>query len=222
MKIRVLVADDQHLVRSGIATMIRLQPDMELVGEAEDGRVAVRMARDLAPDVVLMDVTMPGLNGIDATRELSAGAGPDGDGTPKVIALSGHSDRRFVADVLKAGASGYVVKDAAFEDLVRAIRTVVARQVYLSPQVAGAVVEDHRRWVPAGASPRFATLTPRERQVLQLMAEGKSTKAIAAALYVGKKTVDTHRANIMAKLHVDNVADLVKYAIREGLTSVGE
>lgn len=220
MKIRVLVADDQHLVRSGIATMIRLQPDMALVGEAEDGRVAVRLVRELAPDVVLMDVTMPGLNGIDATREISSDAGA---GTsPKVIALSGHSDRRFVADILKAGASGYVVKDAAFEDLLRAIRTVAANQVYLSPQVAGAVVEDHRRWVPGSASPRFATLTARERQVLQLMAEGKSTKAIAAALYVGKKTVDTHRANIMAKLNVDNVADLVKYAIREGLTTIGD
>ena len=222
MKIRVLVADDQHLVRSGIATMIRLQPDIALVGEAEDGRAAVRLARELSPDVVLMDVTMPGLNGIDATREISADAGAEGGRGPKVIALSGHSDRRFVADILKAGASGYVVKDAAFEDLLRAIRTVAADQVYLSPQVAGAVVEDHRRWVPDSASPRFATLTPRERQVLQLMAEGKSTKAIAAALYVGKKTVDTHRANIMAKLNVDNVADLVKYAIREGLTTIGD
>ena len=220
MKIRVLVADDQHLVRSGIATMIRLQPDMALVGEAEDGRVAAELARKLSPDVVLMDVTMPGLNGIDATRAIRAEAADPHP--PKVIALSSHSDRRFVADVLKAGASGYVVKDAAFEDLVRAIRTVAAGQVYLSPQVAGCVVDDHRRWVPGSGSPEFAALTPRERQVLQLMAEGKSTKAIATTLYVGKKTVDTHRANIMAKLKVDNVADLVKYAIREGLTSVDD
>lgn len=220
MKIRVLVADDQHLVRSGIATMIRLQPDMALVGEAEDGRVAAEMARKLSPDVVLMDVTMPGLNGIDATRAITSEAADPRP--PKVIALSSHSDRRFVADVLKAGASGYVVKDAAFEDLVRAIRTVAAGQVYLSPQVAGGVVDDHRRWVPESGSPEFAALTPRERQVLQLMAEGKSTKVIATTLYVGKKTVDTHRANIMAKLKVDNVADLVKYAIREGLTSVGD
>jgi DNA-binding NarL/FixJ family response regulator len=218
MKIRVLIADDQHLVRTGIATMIRLQPDMEVVGEAENGRVAIREAARLSPHVVLMDVTMPDLNGIDATREITSGS-PTG---PKVIALSSHSDRRFVADVLKAGASGYVVKDAAFEDLVCAIRTVAANQVYLSPQVAGGVVEDHRRWVPDAASPQFAALSARERQVLQLMAEGKSTKAIAAALFVSKKTVDTHRANIMAKLEVDNVADLVKYAIREGLTSVGD
>jgi len=220
MKIRVLVADDQHLVRSGIATMIRLQPDMALVGEAEDGRVAAELARTLSPDVVLMDVTMPGLNGIDATRAITSDS--EDPRPPKVIALSSHSDRRFVADVLKAGASGYVVKDAAFEDLVRAIRTVAAGQVYLSPQVAGGVVDDHRRWVPESGSPEFAALTPRERQVLQLMAEGKSTKVIATTLYVGKKTVDTHRANIMAKLKVDNVADLVKYAIREGLTSVGD
>jgi len=214
-KIRVLVADDQQLVRSGICAMIRLQADMELVGEAENGRVAVRLAAELAPDVVLMDVTMPDLNGIDATREISAG-----DEGPKVIALSGHSDRRFVADVLKAGAAGYVVKDAAFEELAQAIRAVVEGKAYLSPQVAGAVVADNRRWVPSSASAEFDSLTPRERQVLQLMAEGKSTKAIAAALFVGKKTVDTHRANIMAKLKVDSVAELVKYAIREGLTSV--
>ena len=215
-RIRVLVADDQHLVRSGIAAMIRLQPDMELVGEAENGRVAARLARELTPDVVLMDVTMPDLNGIDATREVAA-LGPP---APKVIALSGHTDRRFVADVLKAGAAGYVVKAAPPEELVQAIRAVAADKAYLSPQVAGGVLDDHRRWVPVGGSPKFASLTPRERQVLQLMAEGKSTKAIAATLYVGKKTVDTHRANIMAKLHTDNVADLVKYAIREGLTSV--
>jgi two-component system, NarL family, response regulator NreC len=217
-KIRVLVADDQHLVRSGIAAMIRLQPDMELVGEAENGRVAARLAREVAPDVVLMDVTMPDLNGIDATREVAA-LGPP---APKVIALSGHSDRRFVAGVLKAGAAGYVVKDAAPEELAAAIRAVSADKGYLSPQVAGAVVDDHRKWVPSGASAQFAALTPRERQVLQLMAEGKSTKTIAATLYVGKKTVDTHRANIMTKLNVDNMAELVKYAIREGLTTVGE
>jgi DNA-binding NarL/FixJ family response regulator len=214
--IRVLVADDQHLVRSGICAMIRLQGDMELVGEAENGRVAARLAAERAPDVVLMDVTMPDLNGIDATREITGAA----ERGPKVIALSGHSDRRFVADVLKAGASGYVVKDAAFEELAQAIRAVAQGKVYLSPQVAGGVVADNRRWVPSSASPEFETLTARERQVLQLMAEGKSTKAIAAALFVGKKTVDTHRANIMAKLKADSVAELVKYAIREGLTSI--
>ena len=218
MGIRVVVADDQHLVRSGIIALIRLQPDMEVVGEAENGRVAVRLARELSPHIVLMDVTMPDLNGIDATRQICA-TEPI---APKVIALSGHSDRRFVADVLKAGASGYVVKDAAYEELLRAVRAVAAGKVYLSPQVTGGVVADHRRWVPSAASPEFATLTARERQVLQLMAEGKSTKAIAAALSVGKKTVDTHRANIMAKLNVDSVAELVKYAIREGLTSVGD
>jgi DNA-binding NarL/FixJ family response regulator len=215
-KIRVLVADDQHLVRSGICAMIRGQRDMELAGEAENGRVAVRLAAELAPDVVLMDVTMPDLNGIDATRDISSA----GDGGPRVIALSGHSDRRFVVDVLKAGAFGYVVKDAAFDELAQAIRAVAQGKCYLSPQIAGSVVADNRRWVPAGGSPEFEALTPRERQVLQLMAEGKSTKAIAAALFVGKKTVDTHRANIMAKLNARSVAELVKYAIREGLTSV--
>ena len=214
MGVRVLLAEDQRLMRSGLATMIGLQPDMEIVGEADNGRAAVELARKLAPDIVLMDITMPELNGIDATQQIAVL-----DPAPKIIVLSLHSDKRNVTDALKAGASGYVVKDAPLEELVLAIRAVCQGRVYLSPQVSGGVLHDYRRCVPGSASPDFATLSAREREVLQLIAEGKSTKAIASALYVSKKTIDTHRAHILAKLHATSVAELVKHAIREGLTS---
>jgi DNA-binding NarL/FixJ family response regulator len=215
MGIRVLLADDHGLVRAGIKLMIAQQPDMDVVGEAENGRATVELAKKLSPTIVLMDVSMPDLNGIDATQQLSA-LSP----APIVIALSGHTDRRAVADILRAGASGYVVKHSPAEELILAIRTVAEGKIYLSPQIAGDVLEDFRRCVPPGGSPEFASLSGREREVLQLMAEGKSTKQIAAALKLSKKTVDNHRAHIMAKLNVSTLADLIKYAIREGLTSV--
>jgi DNA-binding NarL/FixJ family response regulator len=214
MGVRVLLAEDQRLMRSGLVTMIGLQADMEIVGEADNGRSAVELAQTLSPDIVLMDITMPELNGIDATQQIAALNSP-----PKIIVLSLHSDQRHVTDALKAGASGYVVKDSSLEELVLAIRAVGQGRVYLSPQVAVGVLHDYRRCVPGSASPDFATLSAREREVLQLIAEGKSTKAIASALYVSKKTIDTHRAHILTKLHASSVAELVKHAIREGLTS---
>jgi DNA-binding NarL/FixJ family response regulator len=214
MGLRVLLAEDQRLMRSGLATMIGLQPDMEIIGEADNGRAAVELVQNLVPDIVLMDITMPELNGIDATQQIAVL-----DPAPKIIVLSLHADQRHVTDALKAGASGYVVKDSPLEELVLAIRAVCQGQIYLSPQVAGGVLHDYRRCVPGTASPDFATLSAREREVLQLIAEGKSTKAIATVLYVSKKTIDTHRAHILAKLHASSVAELVKHAIREGLTS---
>ena len=203
------------MVRTGIATMIGLESDMEIVGEADNGRAAVELAQKLSPNVILMDITMPELNGIDATRQIVVQ-----DPAPKIIALSLHSDQRYVADALKAGASGYVVKDTPLDELLLAIRAVFRGKVYLSPQIAGSVLHNFRRCVPASSSPDFATLSAREREVLQLIAEGKSTKAIASALYVSKKTIDTHRAHILSKLHASSVAELAKHAIREGLTSV--
>jgi DNA-binding NarL/FixJ family response regulator len=214
MGIRVLLVEDQQLIRSGLSTMIGLQPDMEIVGEADNGRSAVELAQKLSPDIVLMDIAMPELNGIDATQQVAALDPP-----PKIIVLSLYSDQRHVTDALKAGASGYVVKDSPLEELVLAIRAVCQGRVYLSPQVSSGVLHDYRRCVPGSASPDFATLSAREREVLQLIAEGKSTKAIATALYVSKKTIDTHRAHILRKLHASSVAELVKHAIREGLTS---
>ena len=214
MGIRVLLVEDQQLIRSGLSTMIGLQPDMEIVGEADNGRSAVELAQKLSPDIVLMDIAMPELNGIDATQQVAALDPP-----PKIIVLSLYSDQRHVTDALKAGASGYVVKDSPLEELVLAIRAVCKGRVYLSPQITGGVLHDYRRCVPGTASPDFAMLSAREREVLQLIAEGKSTKAIASALYVSKKTIDTHRAHIMEKLNASSVAELVKHAIREGLTS---
>jgi DNA-binding NarL/FixJ family response regulator len=188
---------------------------MKVVGEAENGRGAVELAKRLFPDVVLMDISMSDLNGIDATHQIAA-LSP----APKVIALSGRADRRAVVDILRAGASGYVVKNAPPEELMLAIRTVVQGKIYLSSQIAGGVLDDFRRYVPASGSPEFASLSPREREVLQLMAEGKGTKEIAAVLTLSKKTVDNHREHLMSKLNVSTLAELIKYAIREGLTSI--
>ncbi|MGD0463903.1 MAG: response regulator transcription factor [Tepidisphaeraceae bacterium] len=215
MPIRILLADDHGLVRAGIAMMIRQQSDMEVVGEADNGRRTVELAKTSSPNVVLMDISMPDLNGIDATQQIVA-LSP----APKVIALSGHTDRRAVVDILRAGASGYVVKSAPPEELMLAIRMVAQGKVYLSPQIAGGVLDDFRRCVPASGSPEFASLSPREREVLQLMAEGKSTKQIATVLNLSKKTVDNHREHLMSKLNASTLAELIKYAIREGITSI--
>ncbi len=230
---RVLLADDHRIVREGLKSLLASQPDLEVVAEASDGRQAVEMARKLSPDVVVMDVAMPQLNGIEATRQISAE-----EPGMKVVALSMHSDRRYVSEALKAGASGYVLKDGAFDELISAIRAVVADRVYLSPRVAGVVVDDYVRRLPArgghgkpyaapadgaGAAARrgaFDTLTPREREVLQLMAEGYATKEVAHRLGVSVKTVETHRRQIMEKLDMHSVAELTKYAIREGLTTL--
>ena len=215
MTIRVLVADDHRLMRAGIAMMITAQADMVVVGEADNGRATVELVKTLSPNVVLMDISMPDLNGIDATQQIVA-LSP----ATKVIALSGHMDRRAVVDILRAGASGYIVKNAPPEELMHAIRTVGRGEVHLSAQIAGGVLDDFRRCMPASGSPEFASLSPREREVLQLMAEGKSTKQIATLLDLSKKTVDNHREHLMSKLKASTLAELIKYAIREGITSV--
>ena len=220
---KVLIADDHRIVREGLRSLLQDQPDLEVIGEAADGREALELAAEYEPDVVVMDVAMPQLNGIEATRRLIS----DSPGT-KVVALSMHSDRRYVAEALKAGASGYLLKDGAFDELVSAIRAVVANKVYLSPRVAGVVVDDYVRRLPdgdgasevRGAPGAFQKLTPREREVLQLMAEGFATKEIAARLHVSVKTVETHRRQLMEKLQLYSVAEVTKYAIREGLTSL--
>src|SRR3954454_8632337 len=168
MKTRILLADDHQIVRQGLRSLLDQHPDMEVVGEAEDGRRAVELTEELHPDVVIMDVGMPGLNGVEATRQVTLH-----EGKAKVVALSMHSDRRFMGEMLKAGAKGYLLKDGAFEELATAIRSVVANKVYLSPRIADVVVDDYVRRTPgqaAGDTSAFAKLTPREREVLQLMA----------------------------------------------------
>ena len=217
MRIRILLADDHRIVRDGLRALIEQQPDMIVVAEAEDGRTAVQLVREQAPDVAILDIGMPELNGIDATAQIRA-AVPH----TRVIALSMHSDRRFIAGVLRAGASGYLLKDCAFEELTRAIHTVVGNQTYLSPAIAGTVVEGyvHRAALPEeDAGPE---LTAREREILQLIAEGHSTREIAARIYISDKTVETHRRNIMAKLDLHSIADLTRYAIRTGLTPLDD
>ncbi len=196
---------------------MQAQPDLKVVAEASDGRSAVAQARQLLPDVVVMDITMPDLNGIEATRQLTTAA-PN----TKVIGLSAHADLRNTGEMLKAGARGYLVKEGIFEELVQAIRTVVAGSIYLSPKVAAVMRSDggiNGDGNGHGASV-FVRLSPREREVLQLMAEGRATKEIANDLSVSVKTVETHRRQIMEKLNLFSVAELTKYAIGEGITSV--
>jgi DNA-binding NarL/FixJ family response regulator len=215
MAIKVLIADDHQIVRQGLRTLLEREPDLKVVAQSEDGRTTVRLARELAPEVIIMDVAMPDLNGIEATRQIVTER-PQ----VKVIALSMYADRRFVVNMLKAGASGYLLKDCAYEELVRAIRVVLAHKTYLSPGVTDIVVKDYVQGTPAQGASVFSLLSPREREVLQLMSEGKSTNQIADSLHVSVKTVETHRQQVMHKLNIHNVAGLTKYAIREGLTSV--
>jgi len=212
MSTRILLADDHQIVRDGLRALIAKEPDMEVVGEAENGRDAVRLAKDLQPDIVVMDVTMPDLNGMEATRQVHRRA-PD----CRVLALSVHADRRFMTEMLKAGASGYLLKDCAFEDLVIGIRTVLEGRTYLCPRIADAV---NGRGPASEARPTGSVLTPREREVLQLLSEGHGTKQMARRLHVSTRTVDTHRQHIMDKLDIHSVAELTKYAVRHGLTGL--
>ena len=213
MKITILLADDHQMIREGLRALLEREADMKVVAEADDGRAAVEMARKHKPSVAVLDLAMPDLNGIDAARQIAAA-----NARTKVIILSVHADRRFVTESLRAGAAGYVLKDCAFDELAHAIRVAAADQTYLSPAVARTVVEDYLGRSPRRRSSAFVVLTDRERQVLQLLAEGRSAKNIATDLGVSIKTVETHRANIMKKLGKHSIAELTKYAIREGLT----
>jgi DNA-binding NarL/FixJ family response regulator len=195
--------------------MLEDQPGIEVIATAPDGHAAAQLARDLSPDIVVIDIGMPNLNGIEATRKINA-ENPD----VKIIALSMHSDKRFVAEMFKAGASGYLLKDSDFEELIIAINTVMEDNPYISPAVAKMVIKDYVKSLREDNTSVFDVLTAREREVLQVLAEGKNTHQIAAALYVSEKTVEAHRRQIMNKLGINSVAGLIKYAIREGLTTV--
>jgi DNA-binding NarL/FixJ family response regulator len=215
MAIRILIADDHGVIRRAVGCMLSSEAGMELVGEAQDGKVAVQLARELKPDIILMDVDMPNLNGIEATRQIVHEL-PN----VRVIGFSPRLDRRTVREMLKAGASGYVPKQSDSQELVTAIRTVASNQTYLSSIVAGIVVEGCINPSTWDENSAYSVLTARGREVLQLIAEGKSTKAIANLLHVSTKTVEWHRKQIMNKLGIQSIAGLVKCAIREGLTSV--
>ena len=215
MSIKVLVADDHTMVREGLRSLLNAKPDIEVVAEADNGRRALELVHEVMPDVVIMDVTMPDVNGIETTHQLSAEF-PD----VKVIALSMHADHRLVAGMLDAGASGYLLKDCAFEELENAIRTVVANQTYLSPKITRDIIEYHVRKSPLTQSSAFSVLTAKERQILQLLAEGKNTKQMAACFNISIKTVEAHRKHIMQKLNIHTISGLTKYAVREGLTNI--
>jgi DNA-binding NarL/FixJ family response regulator len=210
MTIRIVLVDDHQMLRDGLRTIVNLNEEFEVVGEAADGRKAIELASSLRPDVVVMDVVMPGMNGIEATQQILTES-PE----TKIVALSVYTDKRYVTRMLEAGATGYVLKVAAHGLLLEAIRAVMRGDVFLSPEIAHLASE----WQPSSNSV-FRTLGSREREVLQLIAEGKTSLEIAALLHIAPKTVDTHRQNIMRKLGIHRLADLVRYALREGLTSL--
>jgi DNA-binding NarL/FixJ family response regulator len=210
LSIRVLIADDHKIVREGLRSILQHDLRMEVVGQAEDGRATIELAKKFRPDVVIMDISMPDLNGMEATRRIL-----EENPSIKVVALSMHSDERFVSEMLKAGASAYLLKDCALDELDRAIRTVMAKQTYISPVIAGTVVKEYVQQLELK---RPAVLSPREREVLQMISEGKSAKQIAYQLKVSIKTVEAHRKHIMEKLEIYSVAELTKYAIRAGVT----
>ncbi|HNQ45786.1 MAG TPA: response regulator transcription factor [Syntrophorhabdus sp.] len=215
MRTKIILADDHKIIREGLRSLLEKQDDMEVIAEADNGLTTVNLVQKLHPDVVIMDIGMPEMNGIDATTKITT----EFKGV-QVIALSMHSDRRFVMQMLKAGATGYLLKDSAFEELVTAIHTVMRRQHYLSQKITDVIVEEYLQNLPKNETNVFTVLTPREREVLQLIAEGKSTKQIASVLNVSVKTIETHRQQIMDKLNIHSVAELTKYAIREGITSL--
>jgi DNA-binding NarL/FixJ family response regulator len=215
VKIKILLVDDHKILRDGICALLKRYDDMEVVGEAPDGKTAIRLVNELAPDIVIMDISMPDINGIDATRKILAD-----NQNVKVIALTMHYDRQFVSEIFKAGASGYLMKESAFNELEHAVRIVMDGNTYINPQIASLVVESLVTQTGPASPKAFSLLTEREREVLQYITDGKSTKQIASDLNVSAKTVESHRRQVMGKLNIRNVAELTKYAIREGLTSV--
>lgn len=195
--------------------MLAAQKGMEIVAEASDGPAVVKLATELHPDIILMDVSMPDLNGIEATRKIIA----DCPAT-RIIMLSMHSDRRYISEALRSGARGYLLKDSAFDEVVAAIRDCMSDKIYLSSRISDIVINDYIKLARTADSSAFAVLSAREREVLQMLAEGKSTKEIASQLQVSAKTIESHRKQIMDKLDLHSIAELTKYAIREGLTQL--
>lgn len=215
MKMKILIADDHAIVRQGLRALIDKEEDMMVGAEAGTGAEAIRLTREERPDVIVMDISMPDVNGIDATRSITAEF-PE----VKVLALSMESDRRFVVEVLKAGANGYVLKDAAFSELATAIRAVAAGETYLPPRVTTLLIKEFLQRIPDEVPATYENLSAREREILQLIADGSNAKEIAFAFGVSVKTVENQRHSIMKKLDLFSIAELTKYAVRQGLTSL--
>ena len=216
MKTQILLVDDHKIVRQGLRTLLESDERLTVIGEADNGREALDRLEQINPDLVIMDVAMRELNGIDATRQLLSSRP-----TLKILALSMHADRLYVSQMLQAGAAGYLLKECAYEELSKAIDTILDSKVYLSPEIAGVVVEDYLSvQAQSSESQARSPLTVREREVLQLVSEGKSTKVIARDLHVSSKTIESHRKRLMDKLHMHSIAELTKFAIRQGLTTL--
>jgi DNA-binding NarL/FixJ family response regulator len=215
MKTKIILADDHKILRDGLCSLIEKQQELELIGEAENGLTAVQLACELKPDVVIMDITMPDINGIEATKQIMAK-------TPgvKVIALSMHSDKRFIAGMFEAGASGYLLKESAFEEMVKAISVVTSNGIYISPDIAGIVVKDYVDHLSMKTQSKISLLSNREYEVLIHIIEGENMKQVASKLNISIKTVEIHRKHIMEKLGVQSTTELTKFAIREGLVSL--
>ncbi|MBU0995233.1 MAG: response regulator transcription factor [Proteobacteria bacterium] len=214
MKTRILVVDDHKIIRDGLRLLFQQQSDMEVIAEADNGQTALQLVRKLKPNVMVLDISMPQLNGIDLAMQISSEF-PE----VKMIALSMHTDRRFVEAMLAANVSGYVLKRSAFEELAGAVRWALAGRVFLSPYISDIVVKAYMNGQKIRGESNN-NLTAREREILQLLSEGNKTKGIASQLHISIKTVDTHRRQIMTKLNVESIAELTKFAIREGLTSL--
>lgn len=211
MSIRIILADDHEILRHGLSRSFQHIEDIEVIGQAKNGHSAVELVRELSPAIVVMDIGMPDLNGVEATRQIVKES-PQ----VKVIGLSMHSSNKYVREMFKAGASGYLLKDCPFDELVKAIRTVAKGKTYISPFIGDTVIKNYLGEVVEESA--FSVLSQREREVLQLLSEGKTTKQIAGQLHISPKTVEAHRLRIMNKLDIDNIAQLTKYAIQEGLT----
>lgn len=212
MGIRIIIADDHKIMRDGLRTLLEHEPDMDVIAEAENGRKIVQLAQKWRPDVVIMDISMPELNGLEATRQILL-KNPN----VKVVALSMHADKRFVAGMLEAGAKAYLLKDSAFSQLAEAIRNVHSGKTYLGDHISDVIVREYVNFLNRREP---ESLTSREKEILQLLAEGNTTKQAAAQLLISVKTVETHRQHIMDKLNIFSIAGLTKYAIREGITSL--
>jgi DNA-binding NarL/FixJ family response regulator len=215
MGIRILLADDHKIVRTSLGKLLEKEIGFQIIGEADNGRETVDLAKKLLPDVIIMDIGMPELNGIEATKQIIRISNKI-----KIIALSMHSDRMFITGMFKAGASGYLLKDCAFDELIDAINSVINKKIYISKEVTGIVINELLEALSKDDVTETTNLSDREKEVLQLLAEGKSTKEIANGLNLSIKTIESHRKNIMTKLNIYTIPELTKFAVRMGLTSL--